>query len=75
MYFKYAKQEEELQEAIEFLAKDLINRKKDISNDWNKAIQKIEIKATIGVGELLQWEVTKTYNAYNEMEDENEISN
>lgn len=72
MYFKYAKQEEDLQEAIEFLAKDLINRKKDISNDWNKAVRKIEIKTTIEVGELLEWEITKIYTA---KEDENEISN
>ena len=72
MYFKCVKQEEDLQEAIEFLAKDLMNRKKDISNDWNKAVRKIEIKTTIEVGELLEWEVTKTYNA---KDDENEISN
>lgn len=72
MYFKMVKQEEDLQDAIEFLAKDLMNRKKDISNDWNKAIEKIEIKSTIECGEALRWEVTKIYFA---KEDENEKNN
>lgn len=58
---------EELVEYIDYLAEDLKNRAEDISVDWNKRISNIEIKTKLIPGELLQWEVKKTYNA---MDDE-----
>lgn len=63
MKVNMCKSQEDLKQYIEFLAEDLKSRAEEISQDWNKELQKIEIKTTIEVGELLVWEVNKKYLA------------
>ena len=61
--FKAITKQEALEECIINLAEDLKNRAKDISNDWNKHIESIELKTTLRQGEILKWEVSKNYLA------------
>ena len=62
--FKYIKNQDELEEAIIFLAEDLKRRAKEISNDWDESICRIDIESIIEPGNLLKWDITKEYIAY-----------
>ena len=66
--FKAIHNQQELESCIVFLADDLKRRANEISNDWDKAIQEIEIKTVIACGELLKWDINKKYTAYKEKE-------
>ena len=60
------KNQKELEDYIIFLAEDLKRRAVDIANDYGKELSKIEIKSEIELGNVLEWQVKKIYNAYEE---------
>ena len=67
--FKVCQKQDDLKEQIIFLANDLKRRAKELSIDWDKSLESIDIKSTIQPNEILEWEITKNYIAYKEKED------
>lgn len=71
MKIKPIREKEELVKIIKALAKDLETRAEAIADDYDTRVRKIDIHASIEIGCINEWEVTKCYPVIpiNEIED------